>query len=407
MQKSTLPQGVKTLMSWADKETLTFDNPVQRAGSQWNLLQKSLLIHSMLANYPVPAVYLLKYKDDAKGTIYDCLDAKQRLTSVFDFIRGEYELSSATPEVEVDGTVYDLANMKFDDLSDECKDAITGYRFSVYCLEDATDEEVEEVFRRLNNSTPLSPIQKCRSVMGTDIARWTKEICQSEFLQHSVSLTLAQLRREADLEVLLQSMLLLDARHEGYDDWKAISTAEVTKYCTHIRGTYNDDKRLMVMEIVDYLYKAFPEKHKFLKKSNIPMVMVLSKLALENNISPEDFKEFVDFFSEDRSEEYMAGMGSGNVKRFKTEMRLTAIANAFADYFNLNDVRVLSVDETMRSVADNSENSDAFDESDENLELITETSSVEEQDESGVDFVDAEQESAVASSEEDSDGEDD
>ena len=64
MQKSTLPQGVKTLMSWADKETLTFDNPVQRAGSQWNLLQKSLLIHSMLANYPVPAVYLLKYKDE-------------------------------------------------------------------------------------------------------------------------------------------------------------------------------------------------------------------------------------------------------------------------------------------------------------------------------------------------------
>ena len=202
-------------------------------------------------------------------------------------------------------------------------------------------------------------------------------------------------------------MLLLDARHEGYDDWKAISTAEVTKYCTHIRGTYNDDKRLMVMEIVDYLYKAFPEKHKFLKKSNIPMVMVLSKLALENNISPEDFKKFVDYFSEDLSEEYMAGMGSGNVKRFKTEMRLTAIANAFADYFNLNDVRVLSVDETMRSVADNSENSDAFDESDENSELITETSSVEEQDESGADLADAEQESVVASSEKDSDGEDD
>ena len=161
------------------------------------------------------------------------------------------------------------------------------------------------------------------------------------------------------------------------------------------------------MEIVDYLYKAFPEKHKFLKKSNIPMVMVLSKLALENNISPENFKKFVDYFSGDLSEEYMAGMGSGNVKRFKTEMRLTAIANAFADYFNLNDVRVLSDDETMRTVADNSENSDAFDESDENSELITETSSVEEQDGSGKDLADAEQESAVASPEEDSDGEDD
>ena len=91
MQKSNLPQGVKSLMGWVEKGCLTFDNPVQRAGSQWTLLQKSLLIHSMLANYPVPAVYLLKSKDEEKGTIYDCLDAKQRLTSVFDFIRGIFK----------------------------------------------------------------------------------------------------------------------------------------------------------------------------------------------------------------------------------------------------------------------------------------------------------------------------
>ena len=95
------------------------------------------------------------------------------------------------------------------------------------------------------------------------------------------------------------------------------------------------------------------------------------------------------------------------VKRPKTEMRLTTIANAFADYFKLGDVRVLSVDATMRLGADNSENSDVFDESDENSELITETSSVEEQDGSGADFADVEQELAVANSEEDSDGEED
>lgn len=53
MQKSTLPTGVRTLKKWHEKGSLTFDNPVQRSGSQWNLLQKSLLIHSMLANMPV------------------------------------------------------------------------------------------------------------------------------------------------------------------------------------------------------------------------------------------------------------------------------------------------------------------------------------------------------------------
>ena len=72
MQKSNLPQGVKSLMGWVEKGCLTFDNPAQRAGSQWTLLQKSLMIHSMLANYPVPAVYLQKSKD------YLCLCLKNQ-----------------------------------------------------------------------------------------------------------------------------------------------------------------------------------------------------------------------------------------------------------------------------------------------------------------------------------------
>lgn len=294
MNKSTLPVGIKTMIGWKNKGTLTFDNPIQRSGSQWTLLQKSLLIHSILMGYPIPNCYFLKTKDENGNTVYDCLDAKQRLTSVFDFVEGEYELHSATPPCTVDGFEFDLANLSFEELADDLKDEILGCRMSIFCLEDCTDEEVEEIFARLNNSTPLSPIQKCRSIMSTELARWTKEICSMDFFQHSIGLTVAQLRREADLEVLLQSMLLLDSRHEGYDEWKGISTAEVTKYCKHIRGKYNDDKKLMIMELFEYLGKAFREQHKFLKKSNIPMVIVLSKLALENDIEAEKFKVFID-----------------------------------------------------------------------------------------------------------------
>lgn len=349
MNKSTLPVGVKSLMAWKNKGTLTFDNPIQRSGAQWTLLQKSLLIHSLLMNYPIPPCYFLKIKNNDGDTVYDCLDAKQRLTSVFGFIEGEYNLHAATPACTVDGFEFDLANMSFEELADDLKDEILGYRLSIFCLEDCSDEEVEEIFARLNNSTPLSPIQKCRSIMSTELARWAKEICKMDFFQHSIGLTVAQLRREADLEVLLQSMLLLDARHEGYDEWKGISTAEVTKYCRHIRGNYNDDKKRMMTEVIDYLGSAFKEQHKFLKKSNIPMVMVLAKLALENNIEPEKFKVFVDSFSNSVCVNYEANTGSGNVKRAKTEGRLLAIAAAFADYFDLDDIHILRVDEGIDS----------------------------------------------------------
>lgn len=184
MNKSTLPVGIKTMIGWKNKGTLTFDNPIQRSGSQWTLLQKSLLIHSILMGYPIPNCYFLKTKDENGNTVYDCLDAKQRLTSVFDFVEGEYELHSATPPCTVDGFEFDLANLSFEELADDLKDEILGCRMSIFCLEDCTDEEVEEIFARLNNSTPLSPIQKCRSIMSTELARWTKEICSMDFFQH-------------------------------------------------------------------------------------------------------------------------------------------------------------------------------------------------------------------------------
>lgn len=351
MQKSNLPQGIKTLKNWKEKGTLTFDNAIQRAGSQWNLLQKSLLIHSMLASYPIPACYFLKSKNSAGETVYDCLDAKQRLTSIFEFVDGEYELHSATPSVTYDGFEHDLAGMKFEDLADELRDEIQGYRLSIFCLEDCTDAEVEEVFARLNNSTPLSPIQKCRSVMGSELAKWCKEICTSDFFQHSVNLTLAQVRREADLETLLQAMMLLDSRHEGYDDWKAISTAEITKYCKYIRNNYDDDKRLVIMEIVDYLFRCFPAQHKFLKKSNIPTVIVLAKLALENDISVEEFRSFINYFSNAVCPAFEANTGSGNVKRIKTEGRLKAIADVFASEFDLENINILEVEMNVDSLS--------------------------------------------------------
>lgn len=352
MQKSTLPQGVKTLKNWKEKETLTFDNPVQRSGSQWSLLQKSLLIHSMIANYPIPACYFLKSKNDNGDTVYDCLDAKQRLTSIFDFIDGEYSLHSATPPVVYEGFEYDLADYTFEELPEELQDEILGYRLSIFCLEECSDDEVEEIFARLNNSTPLSAVQKCRSVMGSDLARWCKEICASNFYQYSVSLTLAQVRREADLETLLQTMLLLDSREDGYDDWKAISTSEITKYCKHIRGSYSEYKRGGIEEIIDYVGKAFKEQNRFLKKSNIPMVLVLAKIALEHDISAEEFSSFINYFSNTICPKYEANTGSGNVKRNKTEGRLKAIAEVFASEFALEHVDILSLEDDENEFAE-------------------------------------------------------
>lgn len=334
MQKSNLPEGLRTLQKWYTTEALRFDLPIQRAAGQWSTLQKSLLVHSLLADFPVPPLYFIKYKGKDDSVTYQALDGKQRCTSLFEYISGHYKLHSSTPDVIIDGKTVELSGKEFKDLSDEVKDLILGYRFTIYLLEDATDDEIEEAFARLNNSSPLTLIQKARTEMGSELAEWTRAMTCSPFFQNSVPMTLAQARRESELEILLQSMLLLDARHQNYD-YKAISMRGVTKYCKEIKGNYPTEKRDLISKIVTFLTEAFPEKTKFLKKTNAVMVFLMADIALENNIEAKDFNAFVMYFSENVPFEYEENTGAGNIKRTKTEGRLKAMQDSMEKYFKL------------------------------------------------------------------------
>lgn len=270
MEKSTVPVGVRGMLKWIDKGMLDFEHPVQRRSGIWNSLSKSLLVHSILGNYPVPPVYLIKTKE-GDGVHYSALDGKQRMTSLKEFVEGGFALNSSTPDVVIDGECHEIAGLFFEELDDELQDLVFGFRFTVYCLENATEEEVFESFARLNNGVALSPTAKCRSEMTGAMAGWTGDICETGFYTGSASFTLAQLRSDADLCTLLQVMLLLDARNEGYD-YKSISTSDIRLYCRHIKGGYGQEKMDAIERIFGYLTEAFPEKEKCLKKSNIPMV---------------------------------------------------------------------------------------------------------------------------------------
>ena len=123
MIKTTLNWTIKNLKHMYDaKETLSFDHPIQRQSAQWSNLQQSLLIHSILANFPVPAIYVQKSDaeeaDDKGKTLckYSVLDGKQRMTTIFSFINGEYALNEETPDAEIEGENYSLAGKTFGEL---------------------------------------------------------------------------------------------------------------------------------------------------------------------------------------------------------------------------------------------------------------------------------------------------
>ena len=324
MIKSSLPVGVKTLMKYRDAGTLDFENPIQRHAGQWGNLQKSLLIQSILLDYIIPNIYLKKEVID-KTNYLSVLDGKQRLTTVFSFINDEWSTHAKTPKVVLDGTEYDIALKKFSELDEDVKSAILGYRFTTYQIEGATDEEIEEIFARLNSGTPLSKIQQARPKMGTELAKWCNELVATDFFQKSSNLTLAQMRREDDLLMLVTSMMLLDSRWQnGFKIKTSASAAECLRFAEFMRENFDNDRKCRFECTVDYVNSAFNgAEYKFLKKNNVPIIFMVAQIAEDHSIPESAFLNLmVEFFENDITEAYKEASGTGNVKMVNVNTRM-------------------------------------------------------------------------------------
>ena len=341
MIKTTLNWTIKNLKSMHDsKETLNFDHPIQRQSAQWTNLQQSLLIHSILANFPVPAVYVEKTdsaETDDKGKAiykYSVLDGKQRMTTVFSFINGEYALNEETPAAEIEGETYTLAGRTFEELDEDVRQELLRFKFSIFAFEDATDDEIEEIFFRLNNSTPLSKPQKARPLMGTENARFINQILTGSFFTEKCNFSKLQLRKSDDMCTLLQSMMLLDHKYKDYE-YASISADEVMKYSAAIKCNYSEDQKNKLLGIIDYLDEAFDEKEKLLKKINIPMVVLMADIAIKEAIEPYEFHDwFLYFFVSNK--EYSQYCSSGSIKKEKVLGRLTTMEAHFTKHFKLD-----------------------------------------------------------------------
>ena len=346
MNRSTLPLGVGALYKYwhSPEQTLRCSLSFQRNSGMWSLITKSSLVASVLTDSFIPAVVFLKDKvgTNEKGKDicrYEILDGQQRLTSLFEFLDDRFALHGAVEPIEFDGFTYDIAGKKFSELEPELQDAIKGYRFSIQALENYTYPEVEKLFFNINSGVALSTIQKSKAKLGNENMAFFNELLTSNFFTQSVNLTEAQAKREDDLLLLLQTMLLLDNRHEGRE-YKNISAATCLAYAESIRNTYNGDKRDMLQALVEYLDEAFPVKMKYLRKNNAIIVGVCAKAAQEQGADPNAFKAFICEFSNNIYPAYEEASGSGNIKAPKVQMRLRVMFLAMCQYFGWDAEKV-------------------------------------------------------------------
>lgn len=153
-------RGNRQTISWFvdlyRRELLELDPPYQRR-SVWNQRYREDFIETVLLGYPAPSLFLYEEIGDDGSTTYSVVDGKQRLTTLFAFVEGEFatrDESNALPSA--------ARGQYFKDLDGDLKQWFWSYEFTVEYLPSTDDALLTEVFDRINRNVAKLTRQELR-----------------------------------------------------------------------------------------------------------------------------------------------------------------------------------------------------------------------------------------------------
>jgi len=169
--------------------------PGYQRNKVWLTPQKSYLIDTILHGYPIPELYIQETMDDSGETKYSVVDGQQRIRACLEFIEGRYSLALG------DDSIWD--GLKFDDLSLDQRKKIMSYKFVVRPLPGMSEQQIREIFKRLNKNNVILNNQELRhATYWGEFITMIDELANREFWVESAIFTANDFRRMLDREYL-------------------------------------------------------------------------------------------------------------------------------------------------------------------------------------------------------------
>lgn len=329
---------IKRLAKEVKKGNVKFDNAVQRS-LVWTKDQKSLLIDSVLEGYPIPPVYASK-NDDGK---FDMLDGKQRINTFIEFINDEFGLTKVVNEIdcEEEGEKVDIVGLKFSELPEEFRDRICDYTIEIKQYEGITDEETNELFRRINNGKPLSAIELTR--VKAKSLPIIQEIANHDIFTHA--LTAKAFSRYTHEDIVIKAYAELFTENPSFE------TKVIRPLMEEMEVTEEQKNQLIVG--FDKLLEAYTtlksreiaDEEESKKRDRVckrmltrTHLLALMPLAVDDNITATDLAEFCyKFFYGTKTtinEVYNANASRGTGKAESVQNRLREIKKSYNEFIS-------------------------------------------------------------------------
>ncbi|MBW9157678.1 DUF262 domain-containing protein [Clostridium tagluense] len=144
---------ISDLNEWLSEGTLIINKKYQRSPGLWPKNSRAYFIDTILNDFTFPKVTIRQTIDlKTKRSIREVVDGQQRLLTIKDFIEGKIVLSAVSKKYK---------GLKFADLDEDIQNSFLSYEVSIDTIVAGTEEQVLEIFRRMNSYTlPLNYPEK-------------------------------------------------------------------------------------------------------------------------------------------------------------------------------------------------------------------------------------------------------
>ncbi len=234
----TFDSSVQTISWFRDRYregNLKIKPPYQRK-PVWVARQKCYLIESILRGLPVPEIYIQQTTTAEGETTYAVVDGQQRIRSVLQFVGSEQDPDEAVYNkfaLDKLDPMSDWLNATFVDLTPDQKRTFYAYKFAVRYLNTDSEDEVRDMFRRLNRFlTPLKPQELRNATYSGPFVKLVVQLADNEYWAENRIVTPAAIRRMNDVEYVSELLIgvlhgpqggsaaIIDSYYQQYEDYE-------------------------------------------------------------------------------------------------------------------------------------------------------------------------------------------
>ncbi len=222
--------------------------PNYQRGYIWTADFKDKLLYSIIKSYPIGNISLRVRADkNEKGATNEVVDGQQRLTTIYKFMNDEYTIQSDVSRkiieyiIEYMGEDNDkrldklkkrLNNkgkiaIRYSQLPVDIQANISAYNISITNITNASDDEIAEYFRYLQNQERLRAGEIINSVPDTALEKYLKKIKSIDILLGKLSF----LNKRKQFDRVFYSILGLVDGQIGF----GVTDKEVMKFVSDCR----------------------------------------------------------------------------------------------------------------------------------------------------------------------------